>query len=59
MPQCLNKVGDNSEKNFINEKNTGQVFSCEFCKVFNNIYFAEDLSNSCFCISINLQPSLI
>ena len=36
--------------NSIKRETSTQVFSCEFCKFFQNTYFTEWLWDNCFCI---------
>ena len=32
----------------IKKETTAQVFSCEFCEIFNNSFFLQNISNGCF-----------
>ena len=39
--------------NVIKKETLAQVFSCEFCEIFNNTFFSQNTSGGCFCIISN------
>ena len=41
----LNKVAD------LRHGDLTQVLSCEFCEIFKNIFFIENTSGGCFCVT--------
>ena len=49
MPEALFlKKGLQQACNFIKKETLGQVFSCEFCESFKNIFFTERLRTTAF-----------
>ena len=41
--------------NFIKKETLGQVFSCEFCKTFNNTFFTEHLRTTASKVTRNMD----
>ena len=47
MLQCLfNKVKGLQARNFIKKETPAQVISCEYCEIFKNTYFEENLQTA-------------
>ena len=47
MPESLFQYNCRPQaRNFIQKETLAQVFSCEFCEIFKNIFFTEHLWNT-------------
>ena len=43
LKYLLNKVAGHKACNFVKKKTSTPMFSCEYCKIFKNIYYEEHL----------------
>ena len=49
LESLFNNVAGLKACNFIKEVTSTNMFPCEFCKTFKNIYFVEHLRKAGFC----------